>query len=48
MTLDLMSKAVAQKVIMNIISNFRIHDRRKIECTHEGVVELLPAKGNYP
>lgn len=33
---------------MNIVSNFRIHDRRKIECMHKGVVELPPTKGNYP
>jgi len=48
MTLELLAREVAQKVIMNIVSNFRIHDRRKIECTHEGVVELPPSKGNYP
>lgn len=34
---ELMSREVAQKVIMNIVSNFRILDRRKIECTREGV-----------
>lgn len=43
-----MSREVAQKVKINIVRNFRIRDRRKIEYMHKGVVELPPAKGNYP
>jgi hypothetical protein len=40
MTLEVMPREVAQKVIMNIVNAFRIHDRHKIECMHKGVVEL--------
>jgi hypothetical protein len=29
-------------------TNFRIHDRRTIECMHRGVVELPPARRNDP
>ena len=48
MTLEVMSREGAQKVIMNIVRNFRIHDRHKMECMHRGVVELPPARSNYP
>jgi len=48
MTVEVMSREGAQKVIMNIVRNFRIRDRRKIECMHRGVVELPPARSNYP
>lgn len=46
MTLEVTSKEVAQKVTMNIVSNFRIHDRRKIECMRKGVVELRSQEVN--
>lgn len=48
MSLEVMSREGAQKVIMNIVRNFHIYDRRKIECMHRGVVELPPARSNYP